>query len=41
MNYLAGTMDYIINYSEYPTVLEGYNDVNWVSNVYELYATSG
>lgn len=28
MNYLAGTMDYIINCSEYPIVLEGYNDVN-------------
>jgi hypothetical protein len=41
MSYLAGTMDYIIHYSSYPTVLEGYSDANWTSDVDELYATSG
>jgi hypothetical protein len=41
MHYLVGTMDYIIHYFSYPTVLEGYNDANWISNVDELYVTSG
>jgi hypothetical protein len=41
MHYLAGTMDYIIHYFGYPTVLEGYNDVNWIFDVNKLYATSG
>jgi hypothetical protein len=41
MHYLAGTMDYRIHYSNYLAVLEGYNDVNWISDVDELYATSG
>jgi hypothetical protein len=34
-------MDYRIHYSGYPAVLEGYSDANWISNVDELYATSG
>jgi hypothetical protein len=41
MPYLAGTMDYRIHYSSYPTVLEGYSDANWTSDVDELYVTSG
>jgi hypothetical protein len=41
MHYLAGTMDYVIHYTGYPAVLEGYNDANWISDVDELYATSG
>jgi hypothetical protein len=41
MHYLAGTMDYIIHYSGYPIVLEGYNDENWISGMDELYAMSG
>jgi hypothetical protein len=41
MHYLADTMDYKIHYSRYPTVLEGYNDANWISNVDEVYAMSG
>jgi hypothetical protein len=28
MHYLVGTMDYLIHYSGYHAVLEGYNDVN-------------
>jgi hypothetical protein len=38
---LGGTMDYIIHYSGYHVVLEGYNYDNWISDVDELYATSG
>jgi hypothetical protein len=34
-------MDYKIQYSSYPTVLKGYNDANWISDVYELYVTIG
>jgi uncharacterized membrane protein len=41
MHYLVGTMDYIIHYSGYPAVLEGYNNANWISDVDELYAMSG
>jgi hypothetical protein len=41
MHYLVGTMDYGIHYFGYPAVLEGYNDANWISDVDELYATSG
>jgi hypothetical protein len=41
MHYLAGTMDYEIHYSGYPAVLEGYSDANWISDMDELYATSG
>jgi hypothetical protein len=41
MYYLVHTMNYIIYYSRYPAVLEGYGGANWISNVYELYAMSG
>jgi hypothetical protein len=41
IHYLAGIMNYIIHYSRYPVVLEGYMDTNWMSNVDELYVTSG
>jgi hypothetical protein len=34
-------MDYGIHYSGYPAVLEGYSDANWISDVDEIYATSG
>jgi hypothetical protein len=41
MYYLADTIDYVIHYSGYPAVLGGYNDDNWISDVDELYVTSG
>jgi hypothetical protein len=41
MHYLAGTMDYEIHYSGYLAVLEGYSDVNWISDMDELYVMSG
>jgi hypothetical protein len=40
MHYFTDTMDYKIHYFMYPTVLEKYNDVNWISNMDELYAIS-
>ena len=39
--YLKGTMSYEIHYSGHPAVLEGYSDVNWISDIDELYVTSG
>jgi hypothetical protein len=41
MHYLVGIMDYRIHYSRYLVVLEGYSDANWISNMDEMYATSG
>jgi hypothetical protein len=41
MRYLKGTMSYGIRYTAHPKVLEGYCDANWISDVDELYATSG
>jgi hypothetical protein len=41
MHYLVGTMEYGIYYSDFPAVLEGYSDANWISDLDELYATSG
>jgi hypothetical protein len=41
MHYFASTMYCRIHYSRYLAVLEGYNHANWISDVDELYATSG
>jgi len=41
MCYLKGTMSYGIHYSGHPAVLEGYSDSNWISDIDELYTTSG
>jgi hypothetical protein len=41
MRYLIGTMSSDIHYFGSPTVMEGYSDLNWISNVDRLYATSG
>jgi len=41
LRYLKGTMSYGIYFSRYPRVLEGYCDANWISDVDQLYATSG
>jgi hypothetical protein len=41
LHYLKGTMSYGIYYTGYSRVLEGYCDANWISDAYEIYATSG
>lgn len=41
MHHLQGTANYGIHYSGYPTVLEGYSDLNWISHADEMKATSG
>jgi hypothetical protein len=35
------TMEYEIHYFGFPVVLEGYSDANWISDLNELYDTSG
>jgi hypothetical protein len=39
--YIKGTMSFGIHYNRYPRVLEGYGDANWISDVDEIYTTSG
>jgi hypothetical protein len=41
MHCLTGMTDYIIYYPEYPAILERYSDANWISDVDEMYVTSG
>jgi hypothetical protein len=41
MKYLRGTMNYGIEYSGFPAVLEGYSDANWISDSDETKSTSG
>ena len=41
MRYLRGTMNYCIEYSIFPAVLEGYSDANWNFDSYETKSTSG
>ena len=33
LKYLCFTRDYGLHYTRYPVVVEGYSDVNWISNV--------
>jgi len=40
MKYLRGTIDYVIEYSAFLIVLEGYNDDNWISDLDEKNFTS-
>jgi len=41
MRYLKATASYGIHYTRYPKVLEGFSDANWISDAYELEATTG
>jgi len=41
MKYLRGTMDYVIEYSEFLAMLEGYINANWVSDSDETKSTIG
>jgi hypothetical protein len=34
-------MSFGIHYSRHPAVLEGYSDANWISDIDQIYATSG
>ncbi|XP_071740332.1 secreted RxLR effector protein 161-like [Rutidosis leptorrhynchoides] len=39
--YLKGTMDYGITYSGFPSILEGYSDASWITNVEDHLSTTG
>ena len=39
--YLKGTMDYRLSYSGFPSVLEGYSDASWITNMEDHSSTSG
>ena len=41
MKYLRGIMDYAIEYSGFPVVLEEYSDANWIFDSDETKSTSG
>ncbi|GKB99833.1 hypothetical protein Tco_0985970 [Tanacetum coccineum] len=41
LKYLKKTMDYRLVYYGYPSVLEGYTDVSWISNTEDNSSTSG
>ena len=41
LRYLKYTQNYGLHYSKYPAVLEGYCDVNWISNTKDSKSTSG
>nr|GEV45425.1 zinc finger, CCHC-type [Tanacetum cinerariifolium] len=41
LKYLKKTMDYRLVYSGYPSVLEGYTNVSWISNTEDNSSTSG
>jgi hypothetical protein len=41
LRYLKGTMSFGIYYSGHPAMLEGYSDANWISDINQIYATSG
>jgi len=41
MRYLRGSMDYAIEYSGFSTILERYNDANWISDSDETKFTNG
>ena len=41
LRYLKGTMSFGIHYSRHPAVLEGYSDLNWISDIDQIYATTG
>ena len=41
MDLLINTKEYALRYEEYPHVLEGYSDANWIVDSEKLKSTSG
>jgi hypothetical protein len=39
--YLKGTMDYGLTYTGFPSVLEGYSDASWITNMEDHSSTTG
>ncbi|XP_070014515.1 secreted RxLR effector protein 161-like [Nicotiana sylvestris] len=41
LGYLKYTQDYALHYNNYPAVIEGYSDANWITGSTETKSTSG
>ncbi|CAM8901338.1 unnamed protein product [Rhodiola kirilowii] len=41
LKYLRGTMNYSLVYAGFPSVLEGYTDASWITNLEDHFSTSG
>ncbi|XP_071712540.1 secreted RxLR effector protein 161-like [Rutidosis leptorrhynchoides] len=41
LKYLKKTMDYSLSYSGFPSVIEGYSDASWITNVEDHSSTTG
>ncbi|KAD5961709.1 hypothetical protein E3N88_13182 [Mikania micrantha] len=41
LRYLKGTMNYGLNYTRFPSILEGYSDASWITNMEDHSSTSG
>ena len=41
LGYLKHTQDYALHYTEYPAILEGYSDANWITDTKDIKSTSG
>ena len=41
LRYLRYTRNYGLHYTRYPTVLEGYSDANWISDIKDSTPTNG
>ena len=41
LKYLKGTINYGLCFSGFPSVLEGFSDANWISDLDEMNSTSG
>ena len=39
--YLRGTLDYSLYYKGFPSVVEGFSDVNWITDSLDIKSTSG
>ncbi|GJU06330.1 hypothetical protein Tco_1122760 [Tanacetum coccineum] len=40
LHYLRDNLDYGLHYDRYPTVIEGYSDANWISDIKDSRSTS-
>jgi hypothetical protein len=38
---LKYTLNYVVHYTRYPAVLEGYSDANWISDTNDTKSSSG
>ena len=39
--YLKGTKEYSLHYTNFPKILEGYSDANWISGIGDNLSTTG